>query len=82
MDDVPVPLDNHQAERDIRLVTLPQKLSGCVRSPEGAERFWESRSSSSTLRQQGPRVWEALHKARVGSPCVPSSCSAHTASPG
>jgi transposase len=68
LDDFAVPFDNNQAERDLRMVKVQQKIAGTFRSPTGATAFCRLRSVLSTWRKQGRSGLDALETVFAGQP--------------
>jgi transposase len=72
MHDFGVPFDNNQAERDLRMIKVRQKISGCFRTEEGASAFLRIRGYISTVKKQGENVLAALESIFVGEPFIPN----------
>jgi transposase len=66
-----VPFTNNQAEQDIRMIKVQQKISGCFRTLAGARMFARIRSYLSTCRKQGHNLWQALQRGVLGKPFMP-----------
>ena len=72
LDDTRVPFDNNQAERDLRMVKLQQKISGCWRTPAEAVAFLAIRSYVATARKHGRNPLAVLGQLFEGRPWLPA----------
>ena len=66
-----VPFTNNRAERDIRMVKLRQKTSGCARTFAGAQIFARIRSYISTSLKQDQNLFQNIGDAVVTNPWIP-----------
>ena len=71
MHDFRVPFDHNQAEPDLRMLKVKQKISGCFRTGKGAEEFSRMRSYLSTMKNQGRGVMETIKSVFAGKTTMP-----------
>jgi hypothetical protein len=71
--DFSIPFTNNQAERDLRMAKLQQKISGTFRSDNGAVSFCRIRGFISTVKKNELPVLAALVDAFANTPFTPSS---------
>ena len=67
-----IPADNNGSERDIRMVKLRQKVSGCLRTFTGATQFSAIRSYLSTAAKHGHHFFDTLVMLAEGQPWLPA----------
>jgi hypothetical protein len=71
--DFQVPFDNNLAERDLRMIKLQQKISGCWRTTDGAERFLAIRSYLSTAHKQHQPLLNVIARLVDHQPWLPQT---------
>ncbi|MCA1702695.1 MAG: IS66 family transposase [Actinobacteria bacterium] len=67
-----IPADNNGSERDIRMIKLRQKVSGCLRTLTGAKQFCAIRSYLSTAAKHGRTFFDTLVMLAEGQPWLPT----------
>jgi transposase len=67
-----IPPDNNGSERDIRMIKLRQKISGCLRTLTGAKQFCAIRSYLSTAAKHGRQSFDTLVMLAEGRPWMPA----------
>jgi transposase len=71
--DARVPFDNNAAEREIRMIKIRQKISGCLRTLAGAEQFCAIRSYLATTAKHGIGLLDALTQLANQRPWLPDA---------
>jgi transposase len=72
LDDFTIPFDNNQAEQDLRMLKVQQKIAGSFRADSGSEAFARIRGYLSSMRKQGVALLVALQTVFTGQPLYPA----------
>jgi transposase len=66
-----IPFDNNQAERDVRMMKVQQKISGTFRSEQGAQTFCRIRGFLSTMKKHSFSILEGIQNVLKGNAVFP-----------
>lgn len=66
INDFSVPFDNNQAERDIRMIKIKNKVSGTFRTRKGADGFMSLMSFIGTFRKHGIAAFKSIKALHEG----------------
>src|SRR5262245_3629881 len=72
LDDFTIPFDNNQAEQDLRMLKVQQKIAGSFRADAGSVAFARIRGYLSSMRKQGVALLAALQTVFTGQPLYPA----------
>jgi transposase len=72
LDDCTIPFDNNQAEQDLRMLKVQQKIAGSFRADTGSEAFARIRGYCASLRKQGVALLAALQTLFTGQLLYPA----------
>lgn len=72
LDDLAIPFDNNQAEQDLRMLKVQQKIAGSFRADSGSEAFARIRGYLSSMRKQGVALLAALQSVFSGQLLYPA----------
>lgn len=70
--DLSIPFDNNQAEQDLRMLKVHQKIAGSFRADSGADAFARIRGYCASMRKQGVGLLAALQTVFTGQPLYPA----------
>ena len=74
--DLTIPFTNNEAERDLRMLKVKGKISGCFRTFSGAEHFCRVRSYLQSCGKQGLNRLDCLRSIFANAPIMPQFTSA------
>ena len=72
MSEPDAPFTNNLAEQAVRMPEVRQKISGCLRTEEGADIYCLIRAYLATMNKQGANLFNALTQTFRGTPPQPN----------